>query len=112
MMVADIVRAPLEDRDRDWNPKRVAQQRDIALVELILERLGARRNDHLAAIEQCRNEISKRFPGARAGFGDELAPRLDGPCDGLGHCELLPAEAEAGQRSRQNAAVAKDRFER
>ena len=112
VVVADVVGAALEQRDRDGDGKRVAHQRQVALEELVLQCLGPRGDDHLAAVQQRGGEVRERLAGAGAGLGDELAARGDGAADGLRHRELLRTEAEAGERPRERAAVAEDGVER
>jgi hypothetical protein len=111
VVMADVVRASLEQRDADRDGERVADQRQVALEELILQRLGAGRYDDLAAVEQRRNEIRERLAGAGARFRDQRQALSDRARDGLRHCELLWPEPETGQRARERAAVAEDRGE-
>ena len=75
MMVADVVRAALEQRERDRHRQRVAHQRQVALEELVLQRLGAGRDDDLAAVRaapardrrtSCRCRCRPRRPAGRA----------------------------------------------
>ena len=109
MMVADVVRAALEQRERDRNLQRVAHERQVALEELVLQRLGAGGHDHLAAVQERRHEIREGLAGAGAGLGDQCAAARDRVRDGVGHRELLRAKAKAGQRAGQEAALAEDR---
>ena len=101
MMVADVVRAALEQRERHRELQRVADERQVALEELVLQRLGAGGDDDLAAVEQRRDEIGEGLAGAGAGFGDQRAALRDGRGHRIGHRELLRAEAEARQRAGQ-----------
>src|SRR3984893_6525126 len=89
MMVADVVAAALEQRDRHRHLQRIADERQIALEELILQRLGAGGDDHLATGEERGHEVSESLAGSGARFGEQLAARFDGERDGLGHRELL-----------------------
>ena len=70
MMMTDVIRASLEHRNRHRYPKRVAQERNVAFIELILQGLRARRHDYLAAIEQRGDQIGERLAGACSGLGD------------------------------------------
>src|SRR4030095_22715 len=45
MVVADIIGAPFEERERDRHAERVADQRKVALEELILQGFGPGRDD-------------------------------------------------------------------
>jgi len=95
MMVAYIVGASLEQRDRHWKSQRVADERQVALEELVLQRLRSGRHDHLAPVEQRRDEIRKRLASACAGFSDQRGARGDRCGHRAGHRELLRAEAES-----------------
>ena len=108
VMVADVVGAALEQRDGDRRGQRVADQRQVAFEQLILKRLGARRYDDLAAVEQRGNEIGERLASAGARFRDERLAQRDCPGHRLRHCELLRPEAESGQLVRKRTAVAED----
>jgi hypothetical protein len=112
MVVADVVGAAFEQRDGDGHRQRIAHERQVALEQLILQRLGAGGDDDLAAVQERRHQVGKRLACAGAGFRDELAAHRDGVRDGLRHRELLGAEAKSRQRPRQRAAVAEDRVER
>ena len=109
MMVADIVRAALEQRERHRELQRIAHERQVALEQLVLQRLGAGGDDHLAAVEQRGNEIREGLAGAGAGFGDQCGPPADRGGNGIGHGQLLRAKAEARKRAGQHAAVTQDR---
>ncbi len=73
MVMAHVVGAPLEERQRHRHAQRAADLRQVALEQLILQRLGARGNDDLAAVEQRGDEVRERLAGARAGFGEQRA---------------------------------------
>ena len=87
-------------------------QREVALEQLVLQRLGPGGDDHLAAVEQRRDEVGEGLAGAGARFGDQPAALADRVRHRLRHRELLLAEAEAGQGTRERSAVAEDRGER
>ena len=97
VVMADVVAAALEQRDGDRHFQRFAHEREIALKKLILQRLRAGGNDHLAARQQRRNEVGEGLAGARARFGDQLTLRVDGVRDCLRHRELLRARAKSGE---------------
>src|SRR6478672_673097 len=71
MVMADVVGATLQQRDGDRRRQRVADQRQVALEQLVLQRLRSGRHDDLAAVEQRGNEIRERLAGAGPGFGDQ-----------------------------------------
>ena len=111
-MVADVIGAALEQRHGDGRGERVTHQGQVAFEKLVLQRLRARRDDHLAAVQQRRHQIRERLPGAGPGLRDELSALRHRGRDRLRHRELLRAEPETGQRAGERSAVAKDRVER
>jgi hypothetical protein len=112
MVMTDVVGAALQQRDGHGNLQCVPHQRQIALVQLVLQRLGAGGYDDLAAIQQRRDEIGKRLAGSRAGFGYQLPAHGDGARDGLRHLELLRPEMKSRQFARERSAFAEDGGER
>src|SRR5450759_1457489 len=103
VMVTDVIRAALEQSGADRNLQCIAHRGQIAIVELVLQVLGAGGNDDLAAREQRRHQVSKSLAGAGAGFGHQQAFVAHGLGDGLGHLDLLPAHAIAGDGAAQRA---------
>ena len=111
MMVADIVAAALEQGNGDRDAQRIAHQRQVALIELVLQRLGPGGNDHLAAGKQGGNQIGEGLAGAGPGFGEQLAARLDGERDRLGHRDLLRPRPVAGNIARKRSVGVENRTE-
>src|SRR6266568_4235468 len=66
MIVAHVVGAALEQGRGHRNLERVAHRRQVAVIELVLKRLGTRRDDDLAGREQSGHEIGEGFAGAGA----------------------------------------------
>ena len=112
VMVADIIGAAFEQRDGDGSGQRVTHQGQVAFEELVLQRLGARRDDHLAAVQQRRHQIRERLPGAGSCFRDELSALRHRGRDRLRHRQLLRPEPETRKRAGERSSVAKDRVER
>src|SRR6266542_2036551 len=108
MVVANVVRPALEQRDGDRDFERVTDQWQIALEKLVLQRLGTRGNDDLAAREQGGYEIGKRLAGARTGFGEQLTALVDRARDRVGHRKLLVAKAISGELARKRPLRAED----
>ena len=96
VIMADVVGAALEQRHRDRHFERLAHDLDVAVEQLILQRLGAGRDDHLAAREQRGHQISKGFSGSRSGFGNQNRIGLDRIGNRARHFELALPDAEAG----------------
>ena len=111
VVVAYVVRAPLQQRDRHGHFQRLTHDLDIAIEQLVLERLGAGRNDVLAARKQRRNEVCESLPGAGPRFGDQHRVFFDGVGHGARHLDLPLAHAEAPDRLRQRAVAGKYRIE-
>ena len=106
--MADVVRATLEERERDRNLQCVADKRQIALEKLVLQRLGARGHDHLAAVQERGHEIRERLAGAGAGLGDQCAAAHDRVGDGMRHRELLRSKPKAGEGAGQDTLLAEN----
>lgn len=70
-MQAQIVGAPLEQRDVQRARERPLHHRDIALKELVLQGLGAGRDDDLAGALEDGGEIGEGLAGASACLGDQ-----------------------------------------
>ncbi len=112
VVVADVVATTLEHRDRHRHAERIAHHRQVALEQLVLERLGAGRHDHLAAVHQRRHQVGESLAGAGAGLGDEPPARSDCGRNRTGHLDLLVAHPEAGHCTGERATLAEDRIER
>src|SRR5215470_11433830 len=108
MVLADVVCAPLEKRDCQRELEGVANERQIALVELVLERLSPGRDDYLAAREQCRHQIGKSLPRAGARFRKQLAAFLDRPSDCFRHGKLLLPEPVCRKLARERTLRAEN----
>src|SRR6266480_251515 len=93
---AYIVRASLQQRRRGAAGECFAHRGKIAVVQLVLQRFRPRRDDHLAAGEQRRDQVGEGLAGAGARLGDEHAGPLDRGVDGRGHLELLGPQPESG----------------
>ena len=70
----------------------------VAIEELVLQRLGARRDDDLATGKQRGNQIRESLPGPGARLGDQHRGALDRIVDRLRHFELLRPPLEAVDR--------------
>ena len=95
---ADVIRPPLQQRGASPRSQRLAHRGQIAVEELVLQRLGAGRDDDLAAGEERRDEVGEGLAGAGSCFGDQHAGRLDRLGDGVRHLHLAAALAIAGDR--------------
>ncbi len=95
MVGADVVGAPLEQRDADRRLERIAHHRQVLVEQLVLQGLGAGRHDDLAARLQSRHQVGEGLARAGARLGDENRTAIDGRGDALGHVDLLRAHAIA-----------------
>ena len=91
VMMADVVGTAFQQGHPDRRFQCAARGRQIAVKQLILQRLGARGNHHLAARQQRGNQVGQGFAGAGAGFGQQNAVFGDRLFDRLGHGQLLRA---------------------
>ena len=90
-------------------PQRVPQHGQILEEDLLLEVLGARRDEHALAAEDGGNEIGERLAGAGAGFGEQHAAVGEDVGDGRGHLELGRTRLEPVERRRQRTARSENR---
>ena len=100
---ANIIGAPLEQRDGHRHAQRIAHGGQVAVENLVLQRFGAGGNDDAPAKEQRRHKVRKGFPRARAGFCHQHARFAQRLIDRVRHFQLLRARAEMfgrlGQRT-------------
>jgi hypothetical protein len=112
VVVADVVGAALEQRNRQRKTQRVADERQVALEELILQRLRPRGNDHLAAVEEGGHQVGECLAGAgtrprrSARRAREWRPRPPGPSRVVAVGSGIPAaRAQASRRRRISRSV-------
>ena len=108
VIVADVIGAPLEQGDAYRRAQRLAHDRNILGEKLILEVLGAGRDDHFAARAHRRHQVGKGLARPRARFGDQYRIGSNRRGDALGHIELLRTQAVARDMPRQQAVRRKD----
>ena len=104
MVVADVVGTALEQRHRNRRAQRRAHGWNVAQEQLVLQVLGAGRDDGLAAPQQRRHQVGERLAGAGARFGNQGFLVRNGLGDRLGHLGLRAARAESADRRRERAA--------
>ncbi|TLD45113.1 MAG: hypothetical protein FAZ92_02649 [Accumulibacter sp.] len=108
MMVAEVVGAPLEQGHLDRQTERLADRRNVARKELVLQVSRPRGHDHLAAGKQRGNEVGIGLAGTGTGFGDEHAVARHGGGDAFGEFELLRPRAITGNRRGKRPGGGKD----
>jgi hypothetical protein len=89
VIVADVVGAPLEQGRSDGNTEGSAHRRQVAPVELILQRLGSRRDNDLAGGQKRRHQIREGLAGAGSSLAHENRAVADRLSDSRGHLQLL-----------------------
>ena len=94
VMQADIVGAAFQQGGAHRNFQRFSNRRNIAVIELVLQCLGAGGNDHLAAGTQRRHQIREGLSGAGARLGNQHAATVDGGADFFRHFDLTLAVAK------------------
>jgi hypothetical protein len=111
MEMADVVRAALQQRDRHRRRQRRAHGRNVAQKQLVLQVLGAGRDDGLAAPQQRRDQIGEGLARACAGLGDQRALAGDRAGDRLGHLGLRAARLVAAHGRAERAEFAEQRLD-
>jgi len=100
LVAAEVVGAALHIADAQV-AEQGFEEGNIAEEELVLERLGAGRDDDALAGAQGRKQVGERFAGAGAGLDDQVAMLAEGALHGLGHLQLarpvLIRQGRAGQ---------------
>jgi hypothetical protein len=99
----DVVGPPLQQSDAGTHRQGVADRRQVAVKQLVLQGLGTGGDDHLAAAQQGWDKIGEGLAGTGAGFGDEDLVARHRRGDPLGHLLLLFARPIAGDEARQGA---------
>ena len=92
--------------------ERLLEKRDVFVEKLLLQIFGAGRDDDALARANDRQEIRERFPGAGAGFDDQVALLFQGLLDRLRHLELAATEFIRRVRSRQHSTGREELVER
>ena len=107
LVAAKVVGAALHVADAQIAQQRF-EKRNVAEVELVLQRLGAGGDNDALAGAQRRQQIGQRLAGAGAGLDDQVAALGERALHGLGHFELAGAVLVGQRRARQDAARRKN----
>ena len=97
-VLAQVVGTTLEQRDLDRPAERLAHERQVAVVELVLQRPGSRRHDDPAPRVERGHEVGERLARAGAGLDHQRGAKVERLGHGIGHGELLAPGPEPGQR--------------
>jgi hypothetical protein len=107
-MQAQVVCPALEQSRRHRSPDGTADQRQVAVIELVLQRLGAGTDDGLAPAHERRQQVGEGLAGSSSGLDDELAVAGDRFRNGFGHPCLSRPWLEARQEVLQRALLGKE----
>ena len=105
---AQVVGAALKQRGGERTAERAGQQRNIARVELVLQRARAGRNEHAQPGSQRRHQVGKGLAGAGARLHQQVLALRHGLGDALGHAPLCRPRDETLKSTRQRPAGPED----
>ena len=100
---AEIVRAALHIRRRERDVERLPKRRDVLEEDLLLEGLGAGRDEHSLSAQDGGDEVRQRLARTRSGFREQRAAVLEATGNRLGHLHLAGPRLEVGEGERQRA---------
>ena len=110
-MQAQVVGPALHVGRGEGHPKRGAQRRNVLEVDLFLEVLRSRRNQHALPVEDRRDQVRERLAGAGACFGEQDAAVSERPGHRAGHRSLALTRLELFDRLRERPVVRKRRLD-
>ena len=114
-MQAQIVRAPLQQRDAHRAADRRGDGRQIAMKQLVLQRARAGRHDDASPRQQRRHQIRERLAGACSRFDDQPPARIAArarqrpPCDLFLRAWRSPESRAPADRPRHQRSSSKIR---
>ena len=100
-MQAKVIGAALEQGRGQGRAEHAAHTRQIAMEQLVLQRLGAGGDDHALARDHCRHQVGKGLAGAGAGLGNQGMAIIDRLGHGAGHDLLHLARHEPRHFTRE-----------
>ena len=103
--MAQVVGAALEQRGLEADAQRIAHARQVAVVELVLQRAGAGGDDGLHARQDRRHQVGEGLAGAGAGLGQQRAAAVERIGDRGGQVLLGRTRRERGDVAREVATV-------
>jgi len=108
----EVVVAPLHHTGGHRNPRLPGEERDLVIPDLVLQVLGAGRDDHTASGGQRRDEVGQGLAGPRGCLDHQPSAVLERAVHAVGHLRLPGAEAVGGVSLFQPAAGGEERFVR
>src|ERR1039457_1168900 len=111
LLAAEIIAAALHVADAQF-AEMLAQKRNVFEEELLLQGLGAGRNDDAFAGTDYRQQVGQRLASTGAGFDDQVAALLQRLLHRLRHLKLPAAEFVRRMSTCQHATRAEELKER
>ena len=111
LFAAEIIAAALHVADAQF-AQMLFEKRNVFVEQLLLQGLGAGRDDDALARANDRQQVRQRLAGAGAGFDDQVPLLLQRQLDGFGHLQLSAAKLVGRMRARQQSAGAEELVER
>ena len=108
LAAAEVVRPSLEHLHPHVPSDRGCGDRDVLGEQLLLERLGRRRDDDPPPGLECGDQIGEALPDAGARLGDEMLAGLERPFDAGRERGLLAPRLVLGKRMRERPTGAED----
>ncbi len=102
-MQAQVVPAPLHVGGGEFHAQRLGENRKVLEVDLFLEILGTRRDEHALSAEDGGDEVGKCFPRAGARFREQHTVVGEHAGDRVGHFHLALARLEPLERPRDRS---------
>ncbi len=107
-MQAKVIGAAFQQGRRHRPADSLADQWQVAVIQLVLQRLGAGRNDGLAAANERRQQVRKGLARAGTRLDDELGVSVERVRHRLCHPRLSGARLKSGQQGLQGAVRAEE----
>ena len=109
---AQIIRTPLHVGGAEPHAERRQQRGQVLEVDLLLQVLGAGRDQHPLPIENRRHQVGERLAGAGPGLGEQHAAMLQRVRHRGGHGALTLARFEVIDGARQRSVIGKRGLDR
>ena len=111
LFAAEIIAAALHVADAQL-AEVLLEERNVFEEELLLQGLGAGRNDDALARANHRQQIRQRLAGTCTRLDDECRFSCQRLLDGFGHLQLSAAKLVCGMRARQHASRTEELIQR
>ena len=105
---AEVVSPSFQQRRLNRPPDCLANQRQIAMIKLVLQGLGTCADDGLSTTHECRNEVRKGLAGTSASLDNQFVAIRDSLGHSFRHPALPGSRRKAGQEVFKWALVAEE----